>query len=450
MEDTLAKCGDKKVGLIRLDSGFFQQDILQYLEEKKLNYIVAAKFNQPIQRFIHNQKGWIAIDDGIEICEQQYKASSWDAERPMVIIRQKIKERPQATGRTLRLFADDEIHRNYRYSAYITNLEFSCAEVWRLYRGRGDAENRIKELKYDFGFDSFNLKDFYATEAALTFVMIAYNLMSIFRMFVLQEKTQKTLTTLRYRVFAIGASFEDLSEIIVQNIRRITGFDRVMVYRFDTDGCGHVIAEDKRENLNSFYGLRYPATDVPEPARRLYKLNYIRMIPHVDYQWVHLPNHPVSDEPFDLSFCNLRSVSPMHVEYLKNMGVKASMSISLLKDNELWGLVACHHYQPKYIPYEIRAACEFLGKVMSLHLVAKAEQEDLIYQMNLKDRLSKLFENLSQIVDVADGLEENLTSLQCLVDSGGVALCFPVTILLSQTPDFPSPKASLHKLRTPR
>ena len=203
-----------------------------------------------------------------------------------------------------------------------------------------------------------------------------------------------------------SASFEDLSEIIVQNIRRITGFDRVMVYRFDTDGCGHVIAEDKRENLNSFYGLRYPATDVPEPARRLYKLNYIRMIPHVDYQWVHLPNHPVSDEPFDLSFCNLRSVSPMHVEYLKNMGVKASMSISLLKDNELWGLVACHHYQPKYIPYEIRAACEFLGKVMSLHLVAKAEQEDLIYQMSLKDRLSKLFENLSQIVDVADGLEE--------------------------------------------
>jgi hypothetical protein len=218
LEDTLAKCGDKKVGLIRLDSGFFQQDILQYLEEKKLNYIVAAKFNQPIQRFIHNQKGWITLDDGIEICEQQYKAPSWDTERRMVIIRQKIKERPQAAGRTLSLFADDEIHRNYRYSAYITNLDFSCAEVWRLYRGRGDAENRIKELKYDFGFDSFNLKDFFATEAALTFVMIAYNLMSIFRMFVLQEKTQKTLTTLRYRVFAIGAYFTKIKGRLVLNI----------------------------------------------------------------------------------------------------------------------------------------------------------------------------------------------------------------------------------------
>jgi hypothetical protein len=218
LEDTLSKCGDKKVGLIRLDSGFFQQDILNYLEEKRLNYIVAAKFNQPIQRFIHNQKGWLRLDDGIEICEQKYTASSWEKPRRMVIVRQKIKERPQAAGRTLSLFPDDEIHRNYRYSAYFTSIELSCAEVWRLYRGRGDAENRIKELKYDFGFDSFNLKDFYATEAALTFVMMAYNLMSIFRMFVLQEKTQRTLTSLRYRVFAIGAYFTKIKGRLILNI----------------------------------------------------------------------------------------------------------------------------------------------------------------------------------------------------------------------------------------
>lgn len=218
LEDTLAKCGDKKVGLIRLDSGFFQQNILNYLEQISKNYIVAAKFNQPIQRFISEQQNWIKIDDGIEICEQLYTAPTWQKARRMVIVRQKIKERPQATGRTLSLFADDEIHRNYRYSAYITNLELSATEVWRLYRGRGDAENRIKELKYDFGFDSFNLKGFYASEAALTFVMIAYNLMSIFRMFVLQEKTQKTLTTLRYRVFAIGAYFTKVKDRLVLNI----------------------------------------------------------------------------------------------------------------------------------------------------------------------------------------------------------------------------------------
>ena len=96
-----------------------------------------------------------------------------------MIVRQKIKDRPQATGKQLSLFPEEEIFRNYRYSAYVTNLKLPPAEVWRLYRGRGDAENRIKELKYDFGFDSFNLNDFYATEAALTFAMIAYNLMRI-------------------------------------------------------------------------------------------------------------------------------------------------------------------------------------------------------------------------------------------------------------------------------
>lgn len=123
----------------------------------------------------------------------------------MIIVRQRIKDRPNATGKQLWLFAEEEIYRNYRYAAYVTNLKLAPAEIWRLYRGRGDAENRIKELKYDFGFDSFNLKDFYATEAALTFVMIAYNLMALFRIFALQEKTQKTLSALRYRTFAIGA-----------------------------------------------------------------------------------------------------------------------------------------------------------------------------------------------------------------------------------------------------
>ena len=106
------------------------------------------------------------------------------------------------------LFPEDEIHRNYRYSAYFTNQTCSMVDVWKTYRMRGDAENRIKELKQDFGAESFNLKDFYATEAVLIFLMTAYNLMSLFRLFVLQEKTQKTLSTLRYRTFAIGAYFE--------------------------------------------------------------------------------------------------------------------------------------------------------------------------------------------------------------------------------------------------
>ena len=212
------KLKNKTIGLIRLDSGFFQSDILDYLEEKLMNYVVAVKFSQPIQSLIHASENWIILDAGIEICEQIYQSDSWQKPRRIVVVRQKLKDRPKAPGKQLLLFAEEEIYRNYRYSAYVSNLNLPAAEIWRLYRGRGDAENRIKELKYDFGFDSFNLNDFFATEAALTFAMIAYNLMSLFRMFVLQEKTQKTLSTLRYRTFAIGAYFEKVNDRLVLKI----------------------------------------------------------------------------------------------------------------------------------------------------------------------------------------------------------------------------------------
>ena len=235
LEDTLSKLKNKTVSLIRLDSGFFQSNILDYLEHNTKNYIIAAKFTQPIQRVINSTNTWILLDNGIEICEQIYKSDSWQNPRRLVVVRQQIKIRPNAPGKTLSLFPEDEIHRNFRYSAYVTNLEFAASEIWRMYRGRGDAENRIKELKYDFGFDSFNLNGFFPTEAALIFVMIAYNLMALFRTFVLQEKTQKTLSTLRYRTFAIGAYFEKQNDKLVLKIaltkKRRTWFNGLWNYQ---------------------------------------------------------------------------------------------------------------------------------------------------------------------------------------------------------------------------
>lgn len=213
IEDTLSNFGDKVVGLIRLDSGFCTKEIMDYLEERQMKYIIAARFSHPIQRLIDKNQVWMSVDNGIEICNQSYQASSWEKPRRLVVVRRKVEQDNKAltVGKTLSLFPEDEIHRNYRYSAYFTNQEASATDVWRSYRARGDAENRIKELKQDFGVDSFVLKDFFATEAALLFVMFAYNLMSIFRLLVLQEKTQKTLSTLRYRVFAIGAYFEKIN-----------------------------------------------------------------------------------------------------------------------------------------------------------------------------------------------------------------------------------------------
>jgi hypothetical protein len=234
LEDTLSKLKNKTISLIRLDSGFFQSDILDYLECKSMDYIIAAKFTHPIQRLIAGDNNWIVLDNGVEICEQMYQSDAWQKSRRLVIVRQKISERPKATGKQLKLFLEEEIYKNYRYSAYVTNTKHAPAEVWRLYRGRADAENRIKELKYDFGFDSFNLDNFYATEAALMFVMIAYNLMALFRTFVLQEKTQKTLSTLRYRTFAVGAYFKKINDKLVLKIalnkKRRSWFDGLWNY----------------------------------------------------------------------------------------------------------------------------------------------------------------------------------------------------------------------------
>jgi len=215
LEDTLRKLEGKKVGLARLDSGFCGGEIMGCLEGRSLNYIVAARFSHPVQRLIAGNESWLLLDDGIEVCEKTYQADGWDKARRLVLVRQQVALRPEAPGKALSLFPEEDFSRDYRYTAYFTNLGLAPAEVWRLYRGRGDAENRIKEIKHDFGFDCFNLRKFYATEAALLFVMIAYNLMSIFRMFVLQEKAQRRLSTLRWRTFAIGAYFQKINGCVV-------------------------------------------------------------------------------------------------------------------------------------------------------------------------------------------------------------------------------------------
>ncbi|MDY6803370.1 MAG: ATP-binding protein [Cyanobacteriota bacterium] len=221
-----------------------------------------------------------------------------------------------------------------------------------------------------------------------------------------------------------ASSLEELSAVIVREIRNRTRFDRVMVYRFDRDESGFVIAEDKKEDLEPYLGLHYPATDIPLPARRLYKLNFLRLIPDVNYQPVELPANPETNKPFDLSFSVLRSVSPIHIEYLRNMGVVASMSISLVQDGKLWGLIACHHYSPKYVPYEIRTACEFFGQVMSLELASKEENQDIDYKLKLKSIQSQLIDSLSQSEDLGKGLLEDSQNLLDLTGSHGVALLY--------------------------
>ncbi|HAA32822.1 MAG TPA: cyanobacterial phytochrome A [Cyanobacteria bacterium UBA8553] len=233
------------------------------------------------------------------------------------------------------------------------------------------------------------------------------------------------------------SSLQQLCAVIVQEIRKLTGFDRVMVYQFDTDGAGTVIAEDKREDLTSFLGLHFPDSDVPKQAKILYTLNPLRLIPDANYQPVELipADNPLTHQPLDLSLSVLRSVSPVHIQYLKIMDVVASMSISLIKDQQLWGLIACHHTSPKYVSYEVRTACEFLGRVMALELASKEENENLDYKIKLKSIQSQFIELISSTEDFVEGLVQDQANLLNLVGASGAAVCANgELILIGQTP----------------
>ena len=207
LENTFERLEGKTIGLLRADSGFYDKKIFEYLENrvKAVNYIIAAKFYRPLKLAITREKTYWSLEDGIQISDTMYQSPGWEKPRRMIIVRQEINIRPKSTGKQLRLFGEEEVYKNYRYSCFITNLSLPAKMIWYAYRNRADAENRIKELKEDFGAGSFNIDDFFATEAALNFVMMGYNLMSLFRQAILNTKTHKQLKTLRYRVFAIGS-----------------------------------------------------------------------------------------------------------------------------------------------------------------------------------------------------------------------------------------------------
>ena len=204
IESTLHNLSSKKVGLLRADSGFYGKAVFELLEGRDINYIISARLSHSLQQAIVREADWFTLETGLDVSEISYQASSWESARRIVVVRQSIK-RKNAPGKTLSLFAEDPDVSGWRYGAMVTNLSLPAVEVWRTYRGRADCENRIKELKNDFGLDSFNLNSFYATEAALGFAMLAYNLMSTFRQAVMRAKIQPTLSSLHQQVFAVGA-----------------------------------------------------------------------------------------------------------------------------------------------------------------------------------------------------------------------------------------------------
>ncbi|QXI18706.1 ATP-binding protein [Pseudomonas hamedanensis] len=222
-----------------------------------------------------------------------------------------------------------------------------------------------------------------------------------------------------------ATTLQALYDISVKEIQAMTGYDRVLIYRFEEEGHGQVIAEASDPSMEVFNGLFFPASDIPEQARELYRTNWLRIIPNADYQPVPLvPKlRPDTQTPLDLSFATLRSVSPIHCQYMKNMGVLSSMSISLLKGDRLWGLISCGNRQPLHVPHELRMACQTIGQVLSLQISAM-ETLELTRQREAKIETLALLNQamIDSSQSVFDGLAQHPATLMALVEADGIAM----------------------------
>ena len=239
----------------------------------------------------------------------------------------------------------------------------------------------------------------------------------------LKEQTENLGRLLRR--LQTAKTLNELYTISVSEIQAMTGYDRVLIYRFEEEGHGQVIAEATRPTMEVFNGLFFPASDIPQQARELYRSNWLRIIPNADYQPVPLlpALRPDTQQALDLSFATLRSVSPIHCQYMKNMGVLSSMSISLLKGDQLWGLISCGNRQPLLVPHELRIACQTIGQVLSLQISAM-EALDISRQREEKvAALASLDQAMRDTPDsVFDGLTQVPQLLLELTQAGGVAI----------------------------
>lgn len=218
-------------------------------------------------------------------------------------------------------------------------------------------------------------------------------------------------------------SVEDLCQLLAEDIRHVTGFDRALVYRFDRDWHGTVIAEDGSGALPSYLDLRFPASDIPAQARELYRRNRLRIIPDAGY--IPVPIRPAATpagKPLDLSQSVLRSVSPVHVEYMRNMGTLASMSVSILVDGALWGLVSCHNRDPKRVPLQARNACDFLTQIFALQLAARERGAQAEQRLALGAVQARLLGYMAEEESFLDGLLKHSDDVLALVNASGAAV----------------------------
>ena len=220
-----------------------------------------------------------------------------------------------------------------------------------------------------------------------------------------------------------------------REIKKIIQYDRVMIYQFGEDGHGEVLVEEKNRDLEPFLGLHYPASDIPKQARELYKINLTRIIADVAMDCPAIISNQGQNTPLDLTHSVLRAVSPGHIQYLKNMGVASSFSISLLSHGELWGLVACHNYSPKFIDYKAREASKLIGQILSPALEYRLGEEDSDKFELLNQSVSTLIKYIEKESDIVSALTSNAVTINSICSSTGAVLVFDNKIIsIGSTP----------------
>lgn len=233
------------------------------------------------------------------------------------------------------------------------------------------------------------------------------------------------------------STVDALCRMAVGEVRAVCGYGRVMIYRFDEEGHGQVIAEDRDAEYRSYLGQRFPASDVPRQARELYLAHRIRQIADVDYAPVPIvPGRvPGSETPTDLSYCGLRSVSPVHLEYMRNMGTAASMSISIVVGQKLWGMVSCHHRAPRAADLEARIACEHIGQMLSLQIESKEHGAESDHRFALRGTLVHLISRMADNDDFVAGLMSAPKDLLDFMAGHGVAISIDGRVaMVGETP----------------
>ncbi|WP_267361627.1 MULTISPECIES: HWE histidine kinase domain-containing protein [unclassified Methylobacterium] len=217
--------------------------------------------------------------------------------------------------------------------------------------------------------------------------------------------------------------FDPLCREAARQMRALTGFDRVMVYRFAEDFSGEVVAESVRSGLDPYLGLHYPASDIPKQARALYERNWLRIIADVDATAAAvLPQRDPVGQPLDLSLSTLRTVSPIHLEYLRNMGVAASLSVSIMRNGRLWGLFACHHTEPRHISLERRTGAELFGQMFSWLLEAREREADAAREVRSRDLHNRLMGALASGGTNLEHLSDFLDDLSVILPCDGIGL----------------------------